>query len=154
MCFHRLNSINMKQLISLIDNTLLLNKAVICLSFILEGRKTQLFVIWHCFLSNNTSFIRLLFFGTSFLSTYISRNWFLHWLFLSFRAVSDQSVQFRFCLSLSLSLSLSFFLSLCVCVCVYLNHARFLCQVFTISIQMFWYQNVYLHLKLTLPKEM
>ena len=108
LCFHRLHSINMKQLISLIDNTLLLNKAVIYLSFILEGRKTQLFVICQCFLSNNTSFIRLLFFGTFSLSTYISCNWFLHWLILSFRAVSNQSVQFRFRLSLSFSL--------CVCI--------------------------------------
>ena len=143
LCFHRLHSINMKQLISLIDNTILLNKAVIYLSFILEGRKTQLFVICQCFLSNITSFIRLLFFGTFSLSTFISRNWFLHWLILSFRAVSNQSVQFRFRLS-SLSLSL----------CVYLNHALFLCQVFTHSIQMFWYQKLYLHLEWTLPKEM
>ena len=105
MCFHRLHSINMKQLISIFDNTLQLNKAVIYLSFFLEGRKTQLFVICQCFLSNNTSFIRLLFFGTFSLSTYISRIWFLHWLILSFRAVSNQSVQFRFRLSLSLSLS-------------------------------------------------
>ena len=146
LCFHRLHSINMRQLISLIDNTLLLNKAVIYLSFILEGRKTQLFVICQGFLSNKTSFIRLLFFGTFSLSTYISRNWFLHWLILSFRAVSNQSVQFRFPLSLSLFL--------CVCVCAYLNHALFLCQVFTLSIQMFWYQKVYLHLEWTLPKEM
>ena len=108
LCFHRLHSIIMKQLNSLIDNTLLLNKAVIYLSFILEGRKTQLFVICQGFLSNNTSFIRLLFFGTFSLFTYISRNWFLHWLNLSFRAVSNQSVQFRFRLSLSFSL--------CVCV--------------------------------------
>ena len=150
LCFHRLHSINMKQLISLFDNTLLLNKAVIYLSFMLEGRKTQLFVICQCFLSNNTSFFRLLFFGTFSLSTHISRYWFLHWLILSFRAVSNQSVQFRFRLSLSLSLSLSLFLSLCV----YLNHALFLCQVFTLSIQMFWYQKVYLHLEWTLPKEM
>ena len=114
------------------------------MSFILEGRKTQLFVICQGFLSNNTSFIRLLFFGTFSLFTYISRNWFLHWLILSFRAVSNQSVQFRFRLSLSFSL----------CVCAYLNHALFLCQVFTLSIQMFWYQKVYLHLEWTLPKEM
>ena len=80
------------------------------MSFILEGRKTQLFVICQGFLSNNTSFIRLLFFGTFSLFTYISRNWFLHWLILSFRAVSNQSVQFRFRLSLSLSP--------CVCVCL------------------------------------
>ena len=100
----------MRQLILLIDNTLLLNKTVIYLFFIFEGRKTQLFVICQCFLSNNTSFIRLLFFGTFSLSTYISRNWFLHWLILSFRADSNQSVQFCFRLSLSLSL----FLSVCV----------------------------------------
>ena len=112
LCFHRLHSINMKQPYSLIDNTLLLNKAVIYLSFILEGRKTQLFVICLGFLSNNTTFIRLLFFGTFSLFTYISGNWFLHWLILSFRAVSNQSVQFRFRLSLSLSFSL------CVCVCL------------------------------------
>ena len=37
--------------------------------------------------------------------------------------------------------------------CVYLNNALFLCQVFTLSIQMFWYQKVYLHLEWTLPKE-
>ena len=104
----------------------------------------QLFVICQCFLSNNTSFIRLLFFGTFSLSTYLFRNWFLHWLILSFRAVSNQSVQFCFRLSLSLSLSL----------CVYLNHALFLCQVFTLSIQMFWYQKLHLHLEWTLPKEM
>ena len=114
------------------------------MSFILEGRKTQLFVICQGFLSNNTSFIRLLFFGTFSLFTYISPNWFLHWLILSFRAVSNQSVQFRFRLSVSFSL----------CVCAYLNHALFLCQVFTLSIQMFWYQKVYLHLEWTLPKEM
>ena len=48
------------------------------------------------------------------------------------------------------SLSLSFSL----CVCAYLNHALFLCQVFTLSIQMIWYQKVYLHLEWTLPKEM
>ena len=77
------------------------------MSFILEGRKTQLFVICQGFLSNNTSFIRLLFFGTFSLFTYISRIWFLHWLILSFRAVSNQSVQFRFRLSL--------FLPVCVC---------------------------------------
>ena len=85
------------------------------MSFILEGRKTQLFVICQGFLSNNTSFIRLLFFGTFSLFTYISRNWFLHCLILSFRAVLNQSVQFRFRLSLSLSLSLSLFLPVCVC---------------------------------------
>ena len=45
-------------------------------------------------------------------------------------------------------------LSLSPCVCAYLNHALFLCQVFTLSIQMFWYQKVYLHLEWTLPKEM
>ena len=116
------------------------------MSFILEGRKTHLFVIYQGFLSNNTSFIRLLFFGTFSLFFYISRNWFLHWLILSFRAVSNQSVQFRFRLSLSLSP--------CVCVCAYLNHALFLCQVFTLSIQIVWYQRVYLHLEWTLPKEM
>ena len=97
----------MKQLNSLIDNTLLLNKAVNYLSLLLEGRKTQFFVICQGFLSNNTSFIRLLFFGTFSLFTYLSRNWFLHWLILSFRSVSNQSVQFRFRLSL--------FLPVCVC---------------------------------------
>ena len=107
MCFDRLHSIKMKQLNSLFDNTLLLNKAVNYLSLLLEGRKTQFFVICQGFLSNNTSFIRLLFFGTFSLFTYISRNWFLHWLILSFRAVSNQSVQFRFRLSL--------FLPVCVC---------------------------------------
>ena len=39
-------------------------------------------------------------------------------------------------------------------VCVFLNHALFLCQVFTLSIHMFWYQKVYLPLEWTLPKEM
>ena len=126
MCFHRLHSINMKQQISLIDKILLLNEAVIYLPFILEGRKTQLFVICQCFLSNDTSFIRLLFFGTFSLSTYISRNWFLHWLILSFRAVSNH----------------------------HLSHALFLSQVITLSIQMFWYQKVYSHLDWTLPKEL
>ena len=121
LCFHRLHSINMKQLISLIDNTLLLNKAVIYLSFILEERKRQLVVICQGFLSNNTSFIRLLFFGTFSLSTYISRNWFLHWLILSFRAVSNQSVQFRFRLSLSFSLCVC----VCVCVCVSISTTLF-----------------------------
>ena len=146
LCFDRLHSINMKQLNSLIDNTLLLNKAVNYLSLVLEGRKTQFFVICQGFLSNNTSFIRLLFFGTISLITYLSRNWFLHWLILSFRSVSNQSVQFRFRLSL--------FLSVCVCVPTHLKHALFPCQVFTLSIQMFWDQKVYLHLEWTLPKEM
>ena len=139
LCFHRLHSINMKQLNSLIDNTILLNKAVIYLSFILEGRKTQLFVICQVFLSNNTSFIRLLFFGTFSLFTYISRNWFI------LTALSFVQSCFKSVSSVSFSTtSLSLFLA--VCVCAYLNHALFLCQVFTLSIQMFWYQKLYLHL--------
>ena len=137
LCFHRPHSINMKQLISLIDNTLLLNKAVIYLSFILEGRKTQLFVICQCFLSNNTSFIRLLFFGTFSLSTYISHNWFLHWLILSFRAVSNQSAQFRFRLSLSLS------------VCVSQPRSFSLSSIHPFHPNVL-YQKVYLHLEWTL----
>ena len=143
LCFHRLHSNNMKQLISLFDNTLLLNKAVIYLSFILEGRKTQLFVICQCFLSNNTSFIRLLFFGTFSLSTYNLVIGFSTGSF--FCSELFQISQFSFVFD-----SLSLFLSLCV----HLNHALFLCQVFTLSIQMFWYQKVYLHLEWTLPKEM
>ena len=108
-------------------------------------RKTQLFVICQGFLSNNTSFIRLLFFGTFSLFTYISRNWFLHWLILSFRAVSNQSVQFRFRLSLSL------FLPVCVC----LSQPR----SFSLSSVHSFHPNVlvpkvYLHLEWTLPKEM
>ena len=66
-----------------------------------------------------------------------------------FRSELFQISQFSFVFD---SLSLSF--SLCVCVCAYLNHALFLCQVFTLSIQMFWYKKVYLHLEWTLPKEM
>ena len=64
-----------------------------------------------------------------------------------FRSELFQISQFSFVFD-SLSLSP------CVCVCAYLNHALFLCQVFTLSIQMFWYQKVYLHLEWTLPKEM
>ena len=107
LCFHPLHSISMKQLMSLFDNTLLLNKAVIYLSFILEGRKTQLFVICQCFLSNNTSFIRLLFFGTFSLSTYNLLIGFSTGSF--FRSELFQISQFSFVFD-----SLSF--SLCVCI--------------------------------------
>ena len=119
LCFHRLLSIMMNQLISLIDTTLLLNKAVIYLSFIREERRTLLFVNCQCVISYITFFTRLLFFGTLSLSTYISRNWFLNCLILSFRVVSNPSVQFRFRLSLTLYL------------CVYLNHGIFLFVFFS-----------------------
>ena len=92
LCFHRLPTIRMKQLFSLIDTTLLLNRGRDCLSFLLEEKRTQLFVIRQSFRSNNTPFNMLLFFGTFPLSTYISCNWFLHWLIFSFRAFSNQSV--------------------------------------------------------------
>ena len=84
-----------------------------------------------------------MFFGTFSLFTYISRNWFLHCLILSFRAVLNQSVQFRFRLSLSFSL--------CVC----LSQQR----SFSLSSIHSYHPNVlvpkrYLHLEWTLPKEM
>ena len=146
LCFHRLHSINMKQLNSLIDNTLLLNKAVFYLSFILEEGKHNYLLfarVSYRIKHPSSGFC----FSVHFLFSLI-------YLVIGFSTGSFfRSDCFKSVSSVSFStLSLSF--SLCVCVCAYLNHALFLCQVFTLSIQMIWYQKVYLHLEWTLPKEL
>ena len=142
LCFHRLHSINMKQHNSLIDNPLLLNKAVTYLPFILERRNYLLFASVSYRLIHPSSGIcfsvHFLFLPIYLVIGFSTGSFFCSELF----QISQFNFVFDF-LSLSLSLSL----------CVDLNHALFLCQVVTLSIQMFWYQKVYLHLEWTLPKE-